>query len=149
MTAFGIRPSGVWENGGVSDPRDRQAQVRIRRAPKFSVFIVLGAVVGALVTLILTSLFPVDPSVGFGALFGYFAFYGVTAGVLVGAITALVFDRVLARRATTVVAAIESVDDATTTTATAEPTADERPASPTRAGENPTGPAPSGEPPLS
>ena len=43
-------------------------KVRIRRAPKLGVFLVIGAFVGFLVTLILTSLYPADPSVGFVAL---------------------------------------------------------------------------------
>jgi hypothetical protein len=90
----------------VSNADDQQTRVRIRRAPKFSVFIILGAVIGVLATLVLTSLFPADPSVGFGPLFGYFAIYGVTAGVLVGAIVALIADRVSSRRAKTVVATI-------------------------------------------
>ena len=73
--------------------------VSIRRAPKYPAFIIVGAGLGAIVTFILTALFPVDPAVGFGALFGYFALYGVTAGALVGALLALLADRVSMRRA--------------------------------------------------
>jgi len=74
-------------------------QVQIRRAPKFPAFIIMGGGLGAIATLILTALFPADPSVGFGALFGYFALYGVTAGVVVGAVLAIILDRLSARRA--------------------------------------------------
>jgi hypothetical protein len=88
----------------------KQSRVRIRRAPKFSVFIIVGGAIGVIVTLILTSLFPADPTIGFAPLFGYFAIYGVTGGVLLGAIVALVFDRVLARRAKTVTASVETRD---------------------------------------
>jgi membrane associated rhomboid family serine protease len=86
----------------MSNADDRETSVRIRRAPKFSVFLVLGALVGILVSLVLTASFPIDPKVGFGPTFGYFAIYGFVAGLLVGAIVALIFDRALARRTKTV-----------------------------------------------
>ena len=91
----------------MSSPDDRETPVRIRRAPKFSVFLVLGARVGVLVSLILTASFPIDPTVGFGATFGYFAIYGFVAGLLLGAIVALVFDRVLRRGTKTVQVTID------------------------------------------
>ncbi len=81
---------------------DRATRVRIRRAPKFSVFVVLGAIVGILVALILTASFPIDPTVGFGPIFGYFAIYGFVGGILVGSLVALIFDRILSRRTKTV-----------------------------------------------
>jgi len=77
-------------------------RVTVRRAPRIPAFIGLGAVVGALVTLILTSLFPVDPAVGFGALFAYFALYGVTGGVVLGALVGIILDRISTRRAKSV-----------------------------------------------
>ncbi|CAN5152504.1 hypothetical protein BH11ACT4_BH11ACT4_06550 [soil metagenome] len=77
-------------------------EVRIRRAPRYPAFIAVGAVLGAIATLVVTSLFPADPSVGFGALFAYFAIYGVTAGVVLGAVLAIVLDRLSARRSKTV-----------------------------------------------
>ena len=76
-----------------------ESDARIRRAPKYSVFIIVGGVLGLIATFIATSLFPVDPLVGFGALLGYFSLYGVTAGVLIGALLALIIDRVTLRRA--------------------------------------------------
>ncbi len=86
----------------MSSPDDRGTAVRIRRAPKFSVFLILGALVGIFVSLVLTASFPIDPTVGFGATFGYFAIYGFVGGILSGAIVALIFDRVLRRSARTV-----------------------------------------------
>ena len=79
-----------------------RSEVSIRRAPKIAVFLILGAVVGLLVTLILTSLFPSDPAVGFFASFAYFCLYGIPAGVALGALVALVLDVVSSRRARTV-----------------------------------------------
>lgn len=83
---------------------EERTTVSIRRAPKFSAFVVVGALIGFLVTLVLTSLFPVDPEVGFAASLGYFSLYGVPAGGLVGAVIALAFDRRATRRATQVIA---------------------------------------------
>jgi len=85
----------------VSKTDDRETPVRIRRAPKFSVFLILGAVVGLFVSLIVTASFPADPTVGIGPILGYFAIYGLVGGVLVGAVVALIFDRALGRRAKT------------------------------------------------
>lgn len=91
----------------MSKPEDRATDVRIRRAPKFSVFLVLGALVGIFVALILTASFPIDPKVGFGPVFGYFAIYGFVGGLLVGALLALVLDRILSRRAKTVAVTVD------------------------------------------
>ena len=85
--------------------------VTVRRAPKFPAFIIVGGGIGAIVTLILTSLYPADPSVGFGALFAYFALYGVTGGIVLGALLAIILDRVLARRAKTVTVEVTSEFD--------------------------------------
>ncbi len=87
-------------------------EVTIRRAPKIPAFLVVGGGVGLIVTLILTSIFPADPSVGFGPLFAYFALFGVTGGVLLGAVLAIILDRVSARRAKTVSAQREVVPPA-------------------------------------
>jgi hypothetical protein len=84
--------------------------VRIRRAPKFGVFLGLGGVLGILVALILTVSFPVDDSVGFGPTFGYFAVYGIVLGVLVGAVFAIVLDRISSRMARTVTVSVDRLE---------------------------------------
>jgi len=66
------------------------------------VFLIIGAVLGTLVTLILTSLFPADPNIGFTASFGYFLLFGAPAGAALGALVGLVIDRVSVARARTV-----------------------------------------------
>jgi MFS family permease len=93
----------------VSEPRDDDGRVSIRRAPKFSAFMIVGGGLGAITTFILTRLFPVDPLVGFWALFAYFALFGITAGVLLGALLALLLDWRSRRRAKTVV--VERTDE--------------------------------------
>jgi len=77
-------------------------QVTVRRAPRIPAFLFVGGAVGVIGTLVLTSLYPADPAVGFAALFGYFALYGVTAGVVLGAVVGIIVDRVSSRRAKTV-----------------------------------------------
>lgn len=72
-------------------------------------FLVMGGVLGLIVTFILTALFPADPLVGFGALFGYFLLYGIPAGVVLGAIVGLILDRRSRRRATSVAVEHETV----------------------------------------
>jgi hypothetical protein len=105
-----------------------ETEVRIRRAPKYPAFMIVGGGLGAIVTFILTSLYPVDPKVGFGALFGYFALYGVTAGVLVGALLALLFDRIGLSRSRPATVVTESAGDddevAAETPAAVEPAAE-------------------------
>jgi hypothetical protein len=92
-------------------PRDdQQSDVRIRRAPKLTRFLIVGGGLGAILTFIATALFPVDPDVGFGALFGYFAIFGVSAGVVVGAIIAISLDRRSDRNARTVGAVVEKTE---------------------------------------
>lgn len=88
-----------------------ESEVSIRRAPKVGVFLVVGAVLGALVTLILTSLFKADPNVGFLASYAYFCLFGIPAGLLLGALVALVLDVVSNRRARTVTVARDELSD--------------------------------------
>jgi hypothetical protein len=95
-------PAHLRDNGEVSETPDDEGRVSIRRAPKYSAFMIVGGGLGAAVTFILTRLFPVDPLVGFWALFAYFALFGITAGVLLGALLALFFDRRSRKRAKTV-----------------------------------------------
>ena len=90
--------------------RDTLAEVRVRRAPRLPVFLVLGAVVGAIATLIVTAtLGHVDARVGFAATFGYFCLYGVPAGIVLGALVGLLLDRRSVRRARVVTAEREQV----------------------------------------
>ena len=89
-----------------------ESEVNIRRAPRIGVFLIFGAMLGALVTLVLTSLFEPDPKVGFLATFAYFCLYGIPAGLALGGLVALVLDRLSTRRARTVTVAHDEVTDA-------------------------------------
>ena len=87
----------------------RQVDVRVRRAPKFGAFIVVGAGIALIATLIATAQFPADPSVGFPALVAYFSLFTVPAGAAIGAVIALLVDRRSSRRAKTIAAEEETV----------------------------------------
>jgi hypothetical protein len=80
--------------------------VRVRRVPKYGVFLVVGAALGVLVAMILTFAFqgtdqPSVTGVEYSQtqVFGFLALIGVAVGVAVGGIVALVFDRILGKRA--------------------------------------------------
>ena len=83
----------------------------MRRAPRLWVFLVLGSLLGAIGTLVVTSLSTADPQVGFAATYGYFCLYGVSAGFVLGALVGLLLDRRSTRRARTVTAELARVAD--------------------------------------
>ncbi len=87
-----------------------EEEVSIRRAPKVPVFLVLGGLIGGIVTIIVTSLFEVDPKIGYAATVGYFLLYGVPIGVVLGALIAIVLDRASTRRARRIVMQVTLVD---------------------------------------
>jgi len=74
----------------------------MRRAPRFGAFIGVGAIVGIVVTVAVTTSFPADPAVGMWATVAYMSLFGVTAGIVLGAVAALIADRA-SRRHTQVV----------------------------------------------
>jgi hypothetical protein len=130
---FGGRPK-VGDNGRVSNieqPGGREqghepapaphavsssSEVTIRRAPRFGVFIVGGALLGIVATIIVVAAtMGIDrgdkqETTGFWGLVGYFSLWGVTIGLFVGAVVAVVLDRVLSRRAARLTAERVAVD---------------------------------------
>lgn len=87
--------------------RESVESVRMRRAPKYGVFLVLGALAGILVAMILTFAFTgtSDTSPNTGAhysnvqVFGFVALVCAPIGMVLGAVVALILDRLLRRRA--------------------------------------------------
>lgn len=77
---------------------------RVRRSPRYGVFLVAGAAVGVLAALILTFVFDgwKSPATGVtystGQVFGFLALYAIPLGVALAGILALVLDRAAARR---------------------------------------------------
>ncbi|WP_374009388.1 hypothetical protein [Leifsonia sp. LS-T14] len=78
------------------------SEVRVRRSPRYFRFMVTGAVIFAIVALVLTYSFPENPTYDRGSVFGFLLAIGVIVGVALGAVVALVLDRVTSRRARSV-----------------------------------------------
>jgi cation transporter-like permease len=94
----------------VTDPSTETTEAHIRRAPRMSIFLVLGAVLGLVLALVLTAIGHVDPKVGFGGTFGYLLLWCVPIGLVVGALVAIVIDQVSRRRARLVTVERASVE---------------------------------------
>ncbi len=87
--------------------------VTVRRAPRYPRFLALGGAVGALIALILTFAFPAVAEYDRGQVFGFLLLILGSLGVALGALLALVLDRVMAGHAATVVAEHEQVHQMT------------------------------------
>ena len=69
-------------------------EVSIRRAPKFSVFLVLGIIFGIIVAAILTFAFPeVEGKTNWNQVFGFLFLPCTAIGAAIGAVVALILDR--------------------------------------------------------
>jgi uncharacterized membrane protein len=85
---------------------DEVVTVRVRRAPKYGVFLLLGAVVGILAAMILTFAFhgtdDVSPNKGLEystmQVFGFVTLICVPVGIALAGVVALILDRVVGRR---------------------------------------------------
>ncbi|TFC02070.1 hypothetical protein E3O42_08840 [Cryobacterium adonitolivorans] len=75
----------------------------LRRSPKYTSFMIVGAVSGALLALLLTVTYPRNADFDPAQVFGFLLLGGVTIGVAVGCLVAIVLDRIVGRSATTVV----------------------------------------------
>jgi hypothetical protein len=108
-------PSDAPEPGAVIE--EHIETVRLRRSPKYAVFLAAGAGLGVIVAMILTFAFNgtvgTSPNTGMvyssGQVFGFLLLICVTVGVVGGGVTALILDRVLAKRTRDVIVDRESV----------------------------------------
>ncbi len=99
------------ENGTVSETTETTPSVdaegdlqdaTVRRAPRYGAFVAVGALLGFIVTAILTMQFPADPNIGLIASLAYFSLIGVSVGVALGALVAIILDRRSLKRTRTV-----------------------------------------------
>ena len=103
----GTEPHGESAPGSVPERRE----VTVRRAPKYVPFLILGGLVGVVAAAIIAYALPGDASYDSGSVFGFFMVLCAAGGVILGAVAALVLDRISVRRAGRAV--VESVPDST------------------------------------
>lgn len=78
------------------------AEVRVHRSPRYFRFMLTGAIVFAIVAVVLTFAFPENPTYDRATVFGFLLAICVTVGVALGAVVALLIDRATSRRARSV-----------------------------------------------
>jgi hypothetical protein len=111
------------------EPPERRG-ITVRRAPKYVPFLILGGLLGIAVAAFIAYALPGDASYDPGSVFGFFMVLCAAGGVILGAIVALILDRLSVRRAQQAVveAVPEAVPDAEqATTDTEQPRAQEHP----------------------
>lgn len=81
-----------------------ETTVTVHRAPRYRNFMLLGAIVGVLLALILTISFPENDEYDRVQIFGFLLLGGLAIGTTLGAVVALVIDRVIGRSHVSVVA---------------------------------------------
>ncbi len=96
------------------DARVSDQQVQLRRSPKYGTFMALGAGVGVLAAVVLSTSQPSDGTYSIGQVIGFLSLVLGVVGVGLGAAIALIFDRMFAKRIRTVAAqrtTVTPVDD--------------------------------------
>jgi hypothetical protein len=107
-------------------PTPERREITVRRAPKYVPFLILGGLLGIAVAAIIAYALPGDASYDPGSVFGFFMVLCAAGGVILGAISALILDRLSVRRAQQAV--VEAVQDAAPAgTDTEQPPAQEHP----------------------
>ena len=96
---------------------EASVDVTVRRSPRYGRFLLIGAILGVLVALILTSVFgpsaeaeaAAPKTFSFGQVFGFMALVCIAAGALLSGLLALLLDRTLGRRTRSYVAEHDTV----------------------------------------
>ncbi|MDJ0339622.1 hypothetical protein [Cryobacterium sp. PH31-O1] len=94
----------VADNATVGETLMAETTVTVHRAPRYRNFMLLGAIVGVLLALILTISFPENDEYDRVQIFGFLLLGGLAIGTTLGAVVALVIDRVIGRSHVSVVA---------------------------------------------
>ncbi|MGO4858553.1 hypothetical protein [Arthrobacter sp. 2MCAF14] len=103
----GTSHNSTAHNAAAHNGTPERRGITVRRAPKFVPFMGLGGVLGIVVAAFVAYGIPGDESFDTGAVFGFFLVSFAAGGVLLGAIAALVLDKVSVRRSRRAV--VESV----------------------------------------
>jgi hypothetical protein len=90
-------------------PAPERREVTVRRAPKYVPFLILGGLLGFAVAAVLAYGVPGDESYDAGTVFGFFLVPFAAGGAILGAVAALLLDRLSVRRAQHAV--VEAVPD--------------------------------------
>jgi high-affinity Fe2+/Pb2+ permease len=90
--------------------RPAESSVKVRRAPRYYRFMLVGLVLGVVVALILTFAFPESEQFTQLQVFGFLAIFLAAVFVALGALVAILLDRGSSRRARTVAAEYEEHD---------------------------------------
>jgi hypothetical protein len=85
-------------------------EITVRRAPKYVPFLILGGLVGIAAAAVIAYGRPGNATFDPGTVFGFFMVLCGAGGVILGAITALILDRLSIRRAQQAV--VEAVPEA-------------------------------------
>jgi hypothetical protein len=93
------------DDSNLSAPDPSTHDVVVRRSPRYVRFILVGAIIAILITLILTFVFPEQPNYSRAQVFGFVGIILVTLFVGLSAAIAVLVDRASAKRARTVVMA--------------------------------------------
>lgn len=72
--------------------------VLVRRSPRYFRFMAVGVVIGLIVTVILTFSFPEQADFNNAQVFGFVGLIAVVTGAALGAIVAIIVDRVVSRK---------------------------------------------------
>jgi H+/Cl- antiporter ClcA len=76
--------------------------VRVRRTPRYARFMLVGVLVCVIAAFILTYSFPQGAGYDRNTVFGFMLLVAIAVGVALGALAALIADRIARRRARTV-----------------------------------------------
>lgn len=102
-----VQPADPSSNVPAARPERRQ--LKVRRAPKFIPFMLVGVVIAAIVAGILTSISPSREDFATTSVFGFIFVMLLLPGIGLGAVVALIIDLISVRRVQTAV--VESVTE--------------------------------------
>ena len=90
------RPDLIQENTGT----ERKVEVELVRSVKIARLLITGAVIGALIMVIITMVMPIAPDANYtmGQVSGFMALVGAVIGLLLGAVLGLVLTRIARKK---------------------------------------------------